>query len=262
MRGPQALCVIALLAHGAAEADDEPNYWQYAITSDGKQNATTLWWDGGEEAFEGKPARFVQEVTVVDKVRTHRRTYFDVTDDGVVQLGTRGDIEMEKAVTTSETVVSPPLVVIPTRFAAGTKRVVKATTQIKTSGSDSEMVIEGTVEIAGVQKAVVPAGAFDCTVVRTMTTSTFSIADQRMTIKTNTDACYDVAVGLVQLTTTSDSEVRPKQGKPTITHQASSMALAKYRVIKPPWQMVAVTTPRTPPATPATATPPVVAPAP
>jgi len=261
MRKHLLVCAIVALPHFAA-ADDEPNYWAYELTSDGKQSGTALWWEGGEEDFEGKPSQFMQQVTVIDKARMHRRTYFAATDDGVVELGTRGDVEVDKQLTHSKTVVTPPLVFIPSRFAPGTKRVVKTTTQVETNGTaGGPITIEGTVEVVGAEKVVVPAGSFECTVVRTMTTATTAIGDQRMTIKSKSDACYDVATGLVQLTSSTDTELTPKQGKPTKTQSSSTMKLSKYRVTKQPWAMQAVTAPRPAPPTEAAPTLPATAPA-
>lgn len=242
------LSLLAIPARAQPTADATvapvapPSFWLYETRVDDKLLATTLEWEGGAEDFDGAPAEFVQQLTMRSAVRDHLRRYYRATADGVYTVGWIGDTEDEK-VTEVGSVVDIPELVLPVPFETGKKATIRSTSTLMGDGKPLFRVdTDGHVEVGVRKTASVPAGTFECVVVRTITTVKMTFLDPSLagayTLARHTTAsCYATEVGLVKQTTSSETTSHFKNVVPSTSRTRSVMTLAKYHVARPPWMM-------------------------
>jgi hypothetical protein len=238
----KSLAVVLVCASRIAFAQaPEPNTWRYDATIDGTPRSVTTW-EGGNEVFAGVPAFFLQTVTISpdgDK-RIDERAYYQNTKDGIALLGTRTANEVGAATTVDErTAVTPP-VALPAALAVGAKW--DATTSVRavlTHAGAAPVASAGTLHVVGEaignESVTVPAGTFDCIVVRDTSTTQTADGDEVAV----TTRWYAAKVGLIQANTTTT--ITTTRGVDTSKRETTqTLQLRAYRVPRPPWQMSSV----------------------
>ncbi len=222
-----------------------PSYWIYATHVGDKLLTTTLEWEGGSEEFDGAPAEFVQQLGMREAARDHMRRYYRATADGVYSVGWIGDAE-DEMVTEVGSLPDTPELLLPIPFETGKKAAIRSSSTLIADGKPAFRVdTDGEVEVGARKKASVPAGTFDCTVVRTTTTVKMTFLDPSLaggyTLARHTSvACYAAEVGLVKQATTSETTTHFKNVAPSTTTNRSVMTLSKYQVPRQPWMMRAI----------------------
>lgn len=219
-----------------ATAASAPDFWRYDATIDGAAAHVIAW--EGREPFAGAPAFYLETVTLAPDRRVDERHYYTRTAAGVALLGASTDIERAAGHELDDAVASAPELELPvspqpgakwdasTSFAITTKTPGQAT-PVKTSASRREVG-----QIVGHERISVPAGVFDCVVVRR--TSALQVTDDATSdsVETTTE-WYAPTVGLVQAatSTTSGESSRPS---------TRTLRLRAYHVTAPAWQMAAI----------------------
>ena len=227
-----------------------PNSWRYAATSSDGEPIEKVQWEGGPEDFSG-PAWFVERVEVSAKgaSRVDERSYYTTRPDGLYYLGNRSDTESADAVShthsTADSAFATPLVMLARPFEVGAKWTAKSTLKVAAwtsvtgraphetaSHSTTELSFSG--EVTGREQVTVPAGVFDCLIVRGATATRTTQDDgahagRVATTKTVTTSWYAPRIGLVRSELTSDLEPvgRAYAGA---QHRTATTVLEAYRV--------------------------------
>lgn len=238
-----------------------PNHWTYDTTSSEAPPATQIVWEGGTEDFDGAQVFFIERVSIAANgaSRVDERDYYRKAADGLHRLGVRGDIESSTATsgthTISDTTFATPQRILPVPFQLGTtwsagtnQTLVTKTTvtgnQARTSSGKSTSTITGDFAVSGREKVTVPAGVFDCLVVRGKTVNRTmeregALAGNVTTVTTTIVEWYAPRIGLVQSESTSDAETQVR-GKVIKERRTASMRLKKYRVERSGFEMEAI----------------------
>lgn len=142
------------------------SWWEYESDAAGKTSRNTQK-VGGFADFEGQPAFFY----LSDAGGGQSRMYYAATKDGVSMLGMR----MEAPTFNNVSIYDPPFLTYPKKFKIGAEWQAKTvnsskmemTTLGKTTHDQTRM--ESTSRVTGREKVTVPAGTFDCFVVKAQT---------------------------------------------------------------------------------------------
>ncbi|HTL37601.1 MAG TPA: hypothetical protein VL326_30935, partial [Kofleriaceae bacterium] len=225
----------------------EPNTWRYDATVDGNPSSVIAW-EGGNETFAGTTAFFIETVTISadgDK-RIDERRYMQKTSAGIVALGARTASSVGAATSVEERVPVMVLVVLPAGLAAGAKwddttslRVTTTPSGGAAASSTATWHVVG--EAIANESVTVPAGTFDCIVIRDTTTTQLTQKDVMTEELSTTTSWYAANVGLVKSTTTiTTTTSSPSGADPHKTESTKTLQLRSYRVPRPPWQMSSV----------------------
>jgi len=256
-----------------------PNSWQYETTSDNGPPAKKIVWEGGSEDFFGTPALFTESIVVTGNgtARLDERRYYKKTKDGLLYLGKRSDFEASDRSTYTHTVedttLAPPILSLPLPFHVGAEWTAKSTAKITTKASGanarettvgSSVVSDGTNVATALESVTVPAGSFDCIVVRGTATARTShegaLAANVTITKTVTTLWYAPKIGLVKSESASDIEFQVNGTTTSTRHQTTTIVLREAHITNASFEMDAVglVAPVAPPPAPAP-TPPVPA---
>jgi len=226
----KSLALLIVLASRVAFAQSAvPNTWRYDATIDNAPATVTIW-EGGSEVFAGTPAFRIETVTISadgDK-RVDERMYLQKGTGGLAMIGTRTANSVGGAISIEERVAVSPATFLPAPFDVGAKwdtttNVRASTTTGGTAPAGTTVAVHVVGEVIGRETITVPAGEFECFVIReTQTTPDAVIA---------TSSWYAPKVGLVKATTTTTRN----------SHESTrTLQLRTYRVPRAPWEMASV----------------------
>jgi hypothetical protein len=141
------------------------SWWDFEneTTGTGKTRRITKVGDFGD--FEGKPGFYYH----MDHEDTKVRTYYAASKDGAAMLGMKMDAPTFTSVNTYE----PPTIIYPQKFRIGESWQSKTTMKSHmfmselNKTSENVTVMDSDSKVTGREKVTVPAGTFDCFVIRT-----------------------------------------------------------------------------------------------
>jgi hypothetical protein len=235
----RSLALVVLLASRVALAQSaEPNMWRYDATIDGNASSVIAW-EGGNDVFAGAPAFFIETVTISPngENRIDERRYLQKTNSGVVLLGTRTATSIGGATSLDERVWVTPSVALPAALAVGSKWEALANLRIATTpaggtaaSSTANLHVVG--EALATETITVPAGTFECIVVRDTSTTQRTQNGAATEVLVTTTSWYAAKVGLVKSTATTTDATKHESTR--------TLQLRAYQVPRPPWQMSSV----------------------
>lgn len=203
------------------------SWWEYENDTSGtaKKRTTTRVGDFGD--FEGRSGFYY----LMDHETTKVRTYYEASKEGVALLGMKMDAPTFTSVITYE----PAMITYPQKFRIGASWQSKSTSkshmfmmQLNTT-SDSATVMEYSSKVTGREKVTVPAGTFDCFVIRTdsklVMDGSNNISVSGTTVST---LWFSPRLGQLVKSESDSSMVVTSSGKLTPSQSHTSTTLMRY----------------------------------
>jgi hypothetical protein len=200
------------------------SWWEHEIDLAGNKSHSTE--RVGEFAdFEGQPAFFFRN----DTSGTQMRSYYSASKEGVFMLGVKWEAPNMQSVTVYE----PPYLTYPKKFKIGAEWHAKTTTKMtmtvldKTTTDETRM--ESTNRVTRREKVTVPAGTFDCYVVKSQSKIEGSLlSGGNMAGTTTMTYWFSPRLGKAVKYESDGTSVITSGGKDTSHQSNSSSVLSRY----------------------------------